>query len=924
MPADTRRSPFLARRSIESLPMIGRRIGNYRIDGEQGRGTMGVAYRATDLRLDRRAILKFLAPELLAQTRARQRFEREARAASALDHPNICTVYQIGEAPMADGKRQVFIAMAFYDGATLAQKLREGPLSAADVATWIEQVASGLHAAHRQGVIHRDIKAANVMITRHGVAKILDFGLAKLQGLPDAVSESIVGTPAYLAPETLRGQEATPASDLFSLASLAFEMLTGRVPFSEFRGPALLNALLHRTPSAPSENPGFRLAAGPERDGIDAQEVDRVILRGLAKEPEDRQADAPVFADELRRALGASAGGEQSSDDSTFAGRVTAPRSPSRGSRLSPWRIAGLWAVAAIFGFWAWKSFLSPPPHPRIARTVPLTRAQGLEKSPSFSPDGEQLAFASDQLGNMDIWLRQTASNQSVPLTADHEGYDDFPVFSPDGQWIAFVSDRQGGGIFLMSALGGPPRRVFAISFVASQESPIWVPTLAFSPDGKRLAVSELLDLGGPWIVDLATGDAQTVVKPPALSVPLTQPAFAPDGNSLVMAAIGGAGTSVSTLWQLNLSTGESRPLTSGRHLDQYPLFSADGKLLYFLSNRAGSQDLWFMSAPNASRNAPLMDPMPLTTGVGLGFPTLSKDGRKLAYSQIMESSNLWTMELGDQAKDLDGARQLTHENHVIEFVDPSSDGKWLAFDSNRNGNVDLWLMPREGGEPRQLTTDPAHDFCPRFSPDDREIAFYSLRSGNRDLWVLNRRDGSLRPLAPHPERDWMPQWSPDGRWIYFESSRSGNHDLWRVDAAGQGEPEQLTFHSAPDTYPVISPDGNSLAFSSSRTGSFEVHVLNLQDRHLRRLTRLGSFTGLMMYSWSEDGTQIYGQAREASLRAPNIWAFHVADGSARPVTNFRSHRRRLFETVSVQNQTAFFPIRERQGDLWLAELAFE
>ena len=236
--------------------MIGQQIGNYRIDGEHARGAMGVVYLATDMRLDRPAILKLPVPELLAHARARDRFEREARAASALDHPNICTIYQVGELDLPDSQGQLFIAMAYYEGQTLAAKLAGGPLKPAEVADWVRQIAAGLQAAHRQGIIHRDIKAANIIITDDGRAKILDFGLAKLRDLPDPSSQGLVGTPAYLPPEILRGREADSRSDLFSLAVLSYEMLTGRVPFAELRGPALLNALLNRQPEPPSVHLG--------------------------------------------------------------------------------------------------------------------------------------------------------------------------------------------------------------------------------------------------------------------------------------------------------------------------------------------------------------------------------------------------------------------------------------------------------------------------------------------------------------------------------------------------------------------------------------------------------------------------------------------------------------------------------------------
>ena len=891
--------------------MIGQQIGNYRIDGEHARGAMGVVYLATDMRLDRPAILKLPVPELLAHARARDRFEREARAASALDHPNICTIYQVGELDLPDSQGQLFIAMAYYEGQTLAAKLAGGPLKPAEVADWVRQIAAGLQAAHRQGIIHRDIKAANIIITDDGRAKILDFGLAKLRDLPDPSSQGLVGTPAYLPPEILRGREADSRSDLFSLAVLSYEMLTGRVPFAELRGPALLNALLNRQPEPPS----VHLGALQSQGHLDLDELDRVVLKGLDKEPANRWPTVEEYAHRLGLALG--------HPDPAQPVAMEEPPPP----RIRPWIATGLVLISLLLFVFGWREMVAPPSTPSVRRTVPLTRAQGLEKSPAYSPGGESLAFASDELGNLDIWIRRIGSNRTVPLTADHEGYDDSPTFSPDGNWIAFVSDRDGGGIFLMPALGGPPRRVFSLPFLASQESPIWVPTVAFSPDGKSLAVSEINNLGGPWLVDVAKGAAQELDTPDSvIDVPLVQPTFAPDGRSLVMVAMEGLGTTVSTLWRISLEGKTAEALTSGEFLDQYPVFNPDGRRLYFVSNRGGIFDLWFLDFERGLQgSSKIAGPArPLTAGAGVGFPAISPSGRQLVYSKVSERSNVWTVPLAEQPVDFDDAAQLTFENHLIEFVHPSSDGRWLAFDSNRSGNVDLWLMAIGGGSPQRLTSDPAHDFCPRFSPDDREILFYSLRSGNRDLWVLSREDGSLRTLAPHPARDWMGQWTADGRSVIFESSRSGNRDLWMVAADGRGEPRRLTFHSAQDMYPVPSPDGRQVAFASNRNGRLEIHLLELESGEVRRLSRRGTFSVLLPFSWSEDGSEIYAQGRETGLRAPNLWAIRAADGSSRHRTSFRTTRLQLFESLSVRRQVAYFPVRERQGDLWLAELRVE
>jgi Tol biopolymer transport system component len=554
----------------------------------------------------------------------------------------------------------------------------------------------------------------------------------------------------------------------------------------------------------------------------------------------------------------------------------------------------------------------------QIKRTLPLTTAPGLEQDPAWSPEGTRIAYTSDESGNMDIWVRQIAAGQRLNLTKDYTGYDGKPAWSPDGEWIAFVSDRDGGGLYLIPALGGIPKRVVSISFAPSLSYIGAIPPVCWSPDGTDLAYAST---GILYTVPASGGTPTPVPLPPTgLQVGYSEPVWSPDGERIACTGFVAVGVSTSQIWSVKCDGSDPLPVTRGKAFNTNPIWSPDGRQLFFLSDRGGSSDIWWV--PVDARGKPTGPARSVTAGVGVGAIALSRDGTKLAYTKVVDRSNIWSIPVvPDCTLTLDDALAVTSENNHIELVSVSPDGKWIAFDSNRRGNMDIWVMRKDGSELRSMTTDPAHDWYPQWSPDGKKILFHSLRTGNRDLYVMPVAGGAITPLTNHPAVDFTPVWSPDGEKIAFTSNRSGNMDLWIMPSGG-GEPIQLTFHEAREFIVQWSPDGKRLVFGSRRTGRDELFLIPAEGGDPVQLTH-GAWLDISAFFWSADGQTIYayGQGGPGGKGA-NLWAVSAADGTARPLMDFRGSLKEPGISLSSDGERLYFLLWERVGDLWMAELS--
>jgi Tol biopolymer transport system component len=870
--------------------MIGKTISHYKILEKLGEGGMGVVYKAKDLKLDRLVALKFLPPQLGGDAEEKQRFIHEAKAASALEHTNICNIHEIDETE----EGQLFIAMAYYTGDTLRQKIRKGPLpldQAIDIAI---QVGIGLNEAHENKIVHRDIKAANIMITRKNQVKIMDFGLAKLSGKSKITKTgTTLGTTPYMSPEQARGEKTDRRTDIWSLGVLLYEMITGQTPFQGEYEQAILFSILNDDP----------VPMTGLRTGVPV-ELERVVNKALTKKCEGRYQHVDELLVDLRSVR------EKQSKPKEI-------KRPSR-KRVNPLvYVSGILVVVVLLiaGMLLMKK--SPGP-PEIIRTRPLTTAPGIEEYPTWSPDGSRIAYDSNESGNWDIWIKQVATGQKMNLTQSHTGFDKRPVWSPDGEWIAFISDRHGGGIFIMPSLGGSPNLVMPCDLGSSRFG-IHL-DLSWSPDSKELVYAEGLVL---YTIRVGNDIPKQVFKWPQITGWFTDSNWSPDGERIAFTRREGLGVTVSEIWSVQSDGLNPHLIIGWNNRNRSPIWVPDGRGLLFISDRAGSQDIWWTELN--TKGLPKGLPQPVTTGSDIQSFVLSENGTKLAMVKATKRSNIWSIPIVlDRTLSIDDGIRLTSENQMVEHLDISPDGQWIAFDSNRGGNMDIWMMRKDGSNLKQVTTDPAHDWAPQWSPDGKRIIFYSLRSGNRDIFIKPVAGGAVHQLTTDPADDRYPAWSPNGQRIAFSSYRTGNSDVW-VKSLENGDLQQITTDNGSDSKPLWHPDSQSIVFTSDRTGEPELFITTIEGGEPRQLTD-GDGLSLTPHSWSLDRQIIYAYGgRPADVDIPRtFWAISVKDGSSRMLIKFEGLWMGPFYSLSTDHERIYFPVQERSSDIWLGELAWE
>jgi len=767
--------------------MVGKVLAQYQISEKLGEGGMGVVWKARDTRLDRFVALKTLSAEKLSDPERKRRFVQEAKAASALNHPNIVHIYDISE---TDGIQ--FIAMEYVAGKTLDQLIGRKGLRLNEALKYAIQIADALAKAHAAGIIHRDLKPSNIMVTENGLVKVLDFGLAKLAETasgefgetatvrapegPNTEEGTIVGTIAYMSPEQAEGKKVDARSDIFSFGSVLYEMVTGRRAFQGDSKLSTLSAILKDDPK-----PVRSIMPDVPRD------LEKIISHCLRKDPDRRfqhMADVKTLLDELK----------EESDSGKLTG-MTAGTATGRKSRLV-WALAGSAVLIAAAGFGLW---LLRPAHHTAPKTVPLTSYPGQQRDPAISPDGKQVAFAWDgeQGGNFDIYVKLVDAGAPLRLTSNPAN-ESAPAWSPDARYIAFRRDfTDHAEIWMVPALGGAERKL--------GESPryaglAWSPNssgLAWSPDGKYLV---LVDKNAPrepdslFMLSVETGDKRRLTLPPAEYAGDWSPRFSPDGKTL---AFGRSSSVLSGEIYVLPVTPDGRPLGEPRRLthDERLIFGldwiADGRRIVYSSGQGGNTNLLTIPASGGT---------PERLAVAGENPTelsISRSGSRLVYERDVFHSSIWRIP-GPNSSDQERApTRLIASTQQDEEPQFSPDGTKIVFTSSRSGNFEIWVCDREGRNPVQLTsTNGPIVGSPRWSPDSRWIAFDSPIQGNSDIYIISANGGQPRRLTNGPSNNVRPSWSRDGRWIYFGSNRTGDLDIWKEPAQG-GAALQVTKKNA-------------------------------------------------------------------------------------------------------------------------------
>jgi Tol biopolymer transport system component len=854
-------------RAVAAAPEVapltpGTQLGDYVIVERIGKGGMGEVFTADDGKLRRRVAIKLLPQDFADDASRKARFEREAEVLAALSHPGIVTVYGVGE-----HKGRPYLAMELVRGKPIADVIGQKGLPVAQMLRLGVELADAIAAAHKSGVIHRDLKPQNLMLTDDGRLKVLDFGLAKVDRAASAegptatatVEGRVLGTIAYMSPEQARGEAADARSDLFAAGIVLYEMATGVRPFAGNTQITLLSSILKDEPLDPTRRnralpPGFA----------------RVIRRCLAKDPEQRYQSALDLRNDLEELRG------------------QASRRSSRG--LGTLMLAAVAVVAFAAGNRIHRRAPQTAPRGRwvIDSMVQLTNDPGTEVEPSLSPDGSWFAYAAQRNGRWHIFRQRVGGENAQDLTPDPKEDCREPAISPDGERIAYHSDQKGGGIFLMGATGEAPRRLSD-----GGADPKW------TSDGRSLvvasdAVDDVRYLNGPgkvWMVDVESGAVRNLPKFPSVY----QPVISPRGDRM---AFFGSQTGQRDLYISDLEGKDVRNLTHDKAQDWRPAFFPDGSGLVFASTRAGGMNLFYL--PEGG------EPVPLTMGAArwMHSPSFSRDGKRMAFVAGEQENVIERVKL-DPVRETMGAPVALGTGIFPRF----SHGRVVYVDTQRGEDI---ALIDESGHHRLTDAPELRNRHPDFSPDGQTVYFASNRSGTYDIYRMSVDGRGLEQLT-HGMSLTTPRVSPDGKLLVAVSISEG---LYLFDLAHPERPKKLPGvpgfeQSAP--FPAgWRPDSRAFAARLSGPAWVDEYVYDL-DR--------GSWSVLVPHVtdeviWLPDGKRVL------ATRADTLALLEVATGRTKVLATMQGTYNN--PSISEKGDEIVYSRSTWPADVWLANLKYE
>jgi len=850
----------------------GTRLGPYEILSPIGAGGMGEVYRGRDTRLDRIVAIKVLPDHHSSNVELRQRFEREARAVSSLNHPHICALYDVGHQDGID-----YLVVEFIEGVALSDRLENGPLATEQLFRYAIQIANALENAHRAGIVHRDLKPGNIMITKSG-AKLLDFGLAKLQGgEPKIVSSltslpterhpitdqgAILGTFQYMAPEQLEGRDVDTRTDIFSFGAVVYEMATGKKAFFGESHASLITAIMSRDPVPISTIQPMTPPA-----------LDRVVKTCLAKDPDDRWQTAHDVRLQLEWIA---EGGAQSG--------VFTPRKVGR-NRERLWWVAVtallLVGLLASLPFVIARLRQAPVDTRALKLSIEMpAKAASSSGGPNLalSPDGRHLAFQAAFEGKDLLWLRSFDSLSAQALAGTENVSPSSPFWSPDSRFIGFFA---GGKLKKISVSGGPPQ---TICDAAEGRGGAWNRdgVIIFAPGAT----------GGLYKVSAAGGDPVpvTTLDQSRSEISHRWPNFLPDGLHFIYLARSNR-PETRGIYVGSLDSKDSKQLlatgSSAVYVPQgYLLFSRNDSLV---AQSFDADKLQFKGEPFL-----VAEQVAYNVGLGRAAFSVSENG-VLAYrgGNYQIARLLWVDRAGKQIGQLG-------PSDLYFTLSLSPDEKRVAVDrvDSETGATDVWLFDLTRGIPSRLTTDPAPDWYPIWSPDGSRIVFTANREGNRNLYQKFANGlGGEEALLKSDENKVPDDWSSDGKFIVYEALNSRTKlDLWLLPMTGERKPVPFLQTEFNEQQAQFSPDAKWIAYTSDESGAPEVYVQAFPA--LGSKLRISTGGGCQP-QWRRDGKELFYVAADRKLMAVDVKTGATFEaGVPKPLfetriflmTNFRNH----------------------------------
>jgi len=778
---------------------------------------MGEVYRAEDTKLGREVAIKVLPEAVAGDPERLARFEREAKAVAALNHPNIVTVHSI-ESIEASGGQIHFIAMELIEGQTLSALLPREGFSTGRLLEIAIPLADAVSCAHRAGITHRDLKPDNIMFDREGRLRVLDFGLAKPQeplgfgestqaATAAAVTEEgkILGTVAYMSPEQAEGKPVDPRSDVFSLGTILYEMASGTQPFRGDTSMSTIGSILKEEPVSVTEvRPSLPRHLG------------RIVRRCLAKDPNRRYQSALDLRNELEELKGEIDSGAHDPEPSG-----TTPR-PKRSPRLAILGAIAALALAALVAFDSWKS---SDPSPTVYVSRPITSAIGVEMDVNWSPESEFIAFGQHREGSLDVVVQPVAGGDPV-VRAGGPGDETSPRWSPDGKYLAFIStSKPGSFIYLVSPHGGSPRKLIETN-IPTLDVDTAGSSLGDSPwaeDGETLLISRVDESGHLAIyrVHRDNGEADQLTFP-SEGVADAGASYSPDGKQIVFAR---KASVQSALMTMPATGGDPEILLEDEFDNQKPSWRPDNQRIVFLSNRVGgSSDVWEMDLGTDSLKQLTFE----TNGV---FSLSVSADNRIAYMPFWHDTFMFSVDV-----DSGQERQLTFHTQHNQGARYSPDGQSVAYHSTRTGNSEIWLHHLDGAPETRITDNDSWDLYPDWSPDGERLIFVSDREESQfKIFIVNSDGGgahrlmdepiSLRSLEIPVNAKVVSRWSPDGERIAYLRESEETQNLWTIRADGEDSRQALENVIGFDWY----RDRQHGIYSRSHGGESEMLAVNLE-----------------------------------------------------------------------------------------------